>query len=150
MLAASGEKSTGESLSNEIYAVIAAVQEHMFPEGSAVPGAKTFRATSFLVETIMDRTYDKEIRQFVIEGAEELRRREKGQFLTYDTVEKEKALRAYEETEYGSGWLDRIILLSLEGLLSDPIYGGNFRESGWKSLQTRGGEPRPTVRYIAL
>ena len=150
VLIASEQKPSRGVLSSEMYATIAAVQGHMFPEGSAIPSAKTFRATPFLAETIVHPTYDKEIRVFVVEGAEELQRRENQKFLTYGVKQKEKALRAYEETGYGSGWLDRIMLLSLEGLLSDPIYGGNFRESGWKSLQTRGGEPRPSTRYIAL
>jgi len=95
----------------------------------------------------MHPLYDRDIRTFVVEGAEELQRREGQQFLTYGRARREKALRAYERTVYGSGWLDRIMLLSLEGLLSDPIYGGNLQESGWKALGSRGGEPRPVVRY---
>ena len=145
-LYASGKKrDTG--LSNGVYSVIAAVQQHMFPEGSSIPSATAFHATQFTAETIMHPTYDKDIRKFVIEGAEELQSREKQQFLHYDPRQKEKALRAYEETGYGSGWLDRMMLLSLEGLLGDPIYGGNSKELGWKTLQTRGGDPRPTSRY---
>ena len=146
---ASGEKSKA-GLPNEVYAVIAAVQQHMFPDGSSIPSAAVFHATQFTAETIMHPTYDKDIRKFVIEGAEELQSREKQQFLNYDTRQREKALRAYEETGYGSGWLDRIMLLSLEGLLSDPLYGGNSGELGWKALQTKGGDPRPTSRYVQL
>ncbi len=146
---ASGKKPKAD-LSNEVYSVIAAVQQHMFPDGSSIPSAMAFRATQFTAETIMHPTYDKDIRKFVIEGAEELQSREKHQFLNYDTRQREKALRAYEETGYGSGWLDRMMLLSLEGLLSDPLYRGNSRELGWKSLQTKGGDPRPTSRYVQL
>ena len=143
------EKSIQAIFPNKAYAVIAAVQQHMFPEGNSIPGAKSFRATPFLAKTVMHPTFDKEIRTFVIEGAEELQIREKQRFITHDEVQKEKALRSYEKTTYGSGWLDRIMLLSLEGLLSDPIYGGNDSMLGWKSLQTKGGEPRPRVRYAA-
>ncbi len=137
-------------LPKETYLLIEAVQKHMFPEGNVIPAAGEFHATEFLSQTVMHPTFDKDIRKFVIEGAEELQSREKQKFLSYGERQKEKALRAYEDTEYGSGWLDRIMLLSLEGLLSDPIYSGNFRESGWKSLATRGGDPRPTVRYAGL
>lgn len=149
VLCASSQKPK-EGLPKEVYSIIAAVQQHMFPEGGSIPGAITFHATQFTSETIMHPTYDKDIRKFVIEGAEELQSREKQQFLQYDTRQREKALRAYEETGYGSGWLDRIMLLSLEGLLSDPLYGGNSRELGWKALQTKGGDPRPTSRYVRL
>ena len=143
------ERKTEPDFPSDAYAVIEAVQQHMFPEGNLLPGAKRFHATPFLAETVMHPSYDKDIRVFVIEGAEELQTREKQKFLNYDEAQREKALRSYEETVYGSGWLDRILLLSLEGLLSDPLYGGNYGMSGWKALETRGGEPRPTVRYAA-
>ena len=146
VLSASGQKPKA-GLPNEVYRVIAAVQQHMFPDGSSIPSAIAFHATQFTAETIMHPTYDKDIRKFVIEGAGELQSREKQQFLNYDTRQREKALRAYEETGYGSGWLDRVMLLSLEGLLSDPIYGGNSKKLGWKALRTRGGDPQPTSRY---
>ena len=62
--------------------------------------------------------------------------------------EKERALRAYEQTNYGSSWLGRIMTLTMEGIFSDPIYGSNVKEAGWKSLGTYGGLPRPKTRYI--
>ncbi len=134
----------------EVEAVIAAVQEHMFPQGTKLPSAKEMRATVFLFETITHPSYDRDIRMFVIEGAKELESREKGKFTFYTAKEKEEALRAYEESSHGSSWLSRIMILSMEALLSDPIYGGNVKEKGWKALRTQGGRPRPTSRYITL
>ncbi|KYJ85622.1 gluconate 2-dehydrogenase subunit 3 family protein [Sulfurovum riftiae] len=135
---------------NEVEALIAAVQEHMFPQGTKLPSAREMRATAFLFETVAHPSYDRDIRAFVIEGARELNSREKGKFTTYTDKEKERALRAYEETGYGSNWLSRIMTLSMEALLSDPIYGGNVKEKGWKALKTEGGQPRPKSRYISL
>ena len=146
---ASSQKETIEK-TDDIYHIIEAVQEHLFPQGSLLPSARTFHATQFLIETIMHPTYDRDIRKFVIEGAGELHNREEQHFLTYDVQQKEKALRDYEKTGYGSGWLDRVMLLSFEGLLSDPLYGGNFDQSGWNTLKTKGGDPRPVTQYIAL
>ena len=134
----------------EVEALIAAVQEHMFPEGTKLPSAKEMRATVFLYETITHPSYDRDIRAFVIEGAKELDSREKGRFNTYTEKEKERALRAYEESSYGSSWLSRIMTLSMEALLSDPIYGSNIKEKGWQALGTEGGQPRPKSRYILL
>ena len=94
------------------------------------------------------KSYDKDIRAFVIEGAEELMSREKGTFVSMTEAEKEKALRAYEETGYGSNWLSRIMTLTMEGLFSDPIYGSNVHEAGWKALGAYGGLPRATKRYV--
>ncbi len=137
-------------LSPKIYKLIAAVQQHMFPRGGAIPSAVSFGATQFLAETIMHPLYDKDLRELVIEGTEELQSRTKYRFLSFDEQQKESALRDYEETAYGDRWLDRIMLLSLEGLLSDPIYGGNRNKSGWRALGTKGGDPEPKVRYVGL
>jgi len=129
---------------------IAAVQEHMFPKGGKIPSASSMYATQFLFETIRHQSYDRDIRAFVLEGAEELTRREKGQFVSMNSEEKEKALRAYEETSSGSNWLSRIMILTMEALFSDPIYGSNIKEAGWRSLGVHGGMPRPISRYISL
>ena len=134
----------------EVETTIAAVQEHMFPENSKLPSAKAMHATQFLFETISHKSYDKDIRSFVIEGAKELQRREKGKFSSLSEEEKEKALRTYEESYYGSNWLSRIMILTIEGIFGDPIYGSNIKESGWQALHSFGGQPRPKSRYIEL
>ncbi len=86
----------------------------------------------------------------MLEGAQELEEREKGLFLSMTAKEKEKALRDYEETNYGSNWLSRMMTLTMEAIFSDPVYGSNKNESGWKALNSYGGEPRAATRYIAL
>ncbi len=132
----------------QVEPTIRAVQEHMFPTGSKLPDAKTMHVTAFLLSTITHKSFDKDIRAFVLEGAEELISREKGQFVTMTVVEKEKALRSYEKTNYGSSWLSRIMTLTMEGLFSDPIYGSNIDESGWKSVGAYGGYPRAKTKYL--
>lgn len=132
---------------NKVEVTIRHVQEHLFPEGSKIPSARSMNVTKFLFETMKHESFDKDIRKFVLEGAEELILREKD-FISLSTKEKEKALRAYEETNYGSNWLSRIITLTMEAIFSDPIYGSNINESGWKALGSYGGYPRPKRRYI--
>ena len=134
----------------KIEPTIAAVQEHMFPNGSKLPSAKMMNVTQFLFETITHKSFDKDIRAFVLEGAEEFISREKGRFTSMTTRNKEKALRAYEETNYGSSWLSRIMTLTMEGMFSDPVYGSNVNEAGWKAINAYGGFPRPKTRYIEL
>lgn len=134
----------------DVTKTIQSVQQHLFPEESKIPSARSMNATQFLLETVMHPSYDKDIRLFVIEGAEELESREDGKFTALSEKEKEHALRAYEETNYGSNWLSRIMTLTMEGIFSDPIYGSNVKEAGWKALGSYGGLPRPTTRYIKL
>ena len=132
----------------EVEATIAAVQEHLFPEGSKLPSARAMNTTQFLFQTVSHKTYDRDIRAFVIEGAKELQRREKGKFTLMSIEEKERALRSYEESGYGRNWLSRIMTLTMEGMFGDPLYGSNVKESGWKALQSFGGQPRPKSRYL--
>ena len=106
--------------------------------------------TAFLFETVAHKSYDKDIRAFVIEGAQELDNRTKGEFVSLSLSDKEKALRAYEETNYGSSWLSRMMTLAMEGLFCDPIYGSNVKEAGWKALNAYGGFPRPETRYLGV
>jgi len=134
----------------EVEKTIQAVQEHLFPPGSKIPSAKSMFVTAFLFETIGHKSYDKDIRAFVIAGAKELEGREKGMFTYFSNKEKERVLRAYEETNYGSNWLSRIMTLTMEGIFCDPIYGSNVKEAGWKALGSYGGQPRPDTRYIDL
>ena len=144
------EISDFEKTFKKVAPTLSAVQEHLFPEGSKLPSASSMKVTQFLFETMMHQSFDRDIRAFVIEGAEELEKREKGRFFSMTEKEKEKALRAYEETQYGRNWLSRIMTLTMEGLFCDPIYGSNIQEAGWKALSSYGGYPRPTTRYIAL
>jgi len=130
--------------------ILSVVQEHLFPEGSKIPSARSMNATQFLFETMMHKSFDKDIKAFVLEGAKELEKREKGRFMFMTVEDKEKALRAYEETNYGSNWLSRIMTLTMEGLFSDPIYGSNIKEAGWQAISSYGGFPRPKTRYMEL
>ena len=83
-----------KSLKN-VEKTIQSVQQHLFPEGSKIPSARSMNVTQFLLETITHSSYDKDIRLFVIEGTEELESREEGKFTTLSNKEKERALRAY-------------------------------------------------------
>ena len=142
------ETSSFERSFKKVEATITAVQAHMFPENAKMPSAAQMHTSRFLFETVNHKSYDRDIRAFVLEGAEELMTREKGKFVLMSAAEKEKALRAYEETSYGSNWLSRIMTLTMEGLFSDPIYGSNVKEAGWKALNAYGGLPRAKKRYV--
>ena len=144
------EISDFEKQFKELSPVLTAVQEHLFPEGSKIPSSRSMHLTQFLFDTMMHKSFDRDIKAFVLEGAKELEKRENGRFISMSTEEKEKALRTYEETEYGKSWLSRMMTLSMEGLFSDPVYGSNVQEAGWKAISSYGGFPRPKSRYIEL
>lgn len=132
----------------EVEETINAVLIHMFPPGGKLPSAEEVHLSRFILQTIAHKSFDKDIRRFVIEGAKELEVREKGKFSSYSAVQKEHALREYETSGYGKSWLSRMLTLAMEGLFSDPIYGANVNEKGWKALGAYGGVPRAQQRYI--
>jgi len=144
------ESNTFEKTFNQLEPTLCAVQEHLFPQESLLPSAKSMKVTRFLFETMSHVGFDKDIKSFILEGAKELERREKGRFIFMTEQDREAALRAYEKTNYGSSWLSHIMTLTMEGLFCDPIYGSNIKEAGWKSLSSYGGLPRPKTRYIEL
>lgn len=69
----------------------------------------------------------------------------------YDLSEEEqhKLVELFTQMDYGEDWMKLMVSLSLESLISDPIYGGNKDEQGWKWLNHVPGNPRPTeeTRY---
>lgn len=144
------EISAFEKAFKKLEPTLKAVQEHLFPEGSKLPSAKSMKVTQFLLETMRHKSFDKDIKAFVLEGAKELEKREKGRFVSMTQKDKEMALRSYEETNYGSSWLSRMMTLTMEGVFCDPIYGSNVKEAGWQALSSYGGFPRPKTRYIEL
>lgn len=144
------EVSNFEKVFKEVEPTLAALQQHLFPEGSKIPSAKSMKLTQFMFETMMHQSFDKDIKAFVIAGAKELEKRSIKPFFSLSAQQKESVLRDYEKTEYGRNWLSRIMTLSLEGLFSDPIYGSNIQEAGWKSISSYGGFPRAKSRYIEL
>ena len=142
------EVSDFEKTFQKLEPILSAVQEHLFPAGGKLPSAKSMQVTQFLFEAMQHKSFDKDIRAFVLEGAKELEKREKGKFISLSYEAKEKALREYEKTDYGHSWLSRMLTLSMEGLFCDPIYGANVEEAGWKAISSYGGFPRPKTRYI--
>jgi hypothetical protein len=134
----------------KVESIISAVQEHMFPEGSKIPSASTMNTITFLFETITHKSYDKEIRTFIFDGAKKFQDEYTKEFISMSSKEKENILREYEKTTYGKNWLSQIMIITMEGLFSDPIYGSNTNEVSWKALNSYGGLPRPKSRYIEL
>ena len=134
----------------EVEKLIVAVQEHMFPHDCKIPSAKEMNTGKFLFEAISHSCYDKDTRAFVLAGAKEFKSSMKEDFLLMSEIQKENALRSYEKSSYGQNWLSRIMILTLEGIFSDPIYGSNKNEAGWKAVNSYGGFPRAKSRYIEL
>lgn len=130
--------------------IIEAVQEHMFPKNELLPNAKSMNTIYFLFETMAHKSFNNKVRKFIINGAKWFDEQDNGEFLYMTHRDKEYALRRFEKTAYGKSWLSYLMTLTLEGILSDPIYGSNVNKEGWKSLDVHGGFPRPKKKYLKI
>jgi gluconate 2-dehydrogenase gamma chain len=56
-------------------------------------------------------------------------------FVAATPAQQDEALTAFKDSPEKSGearWYEILLVLSLEGFLGDPSYGGNQGEAGWK------------------
>ncbi len=132
---------------DDAWLLIESVQEHLFPKTQNYPSAKEFKATRYLKIVAYYDSFDKDDLDFILRGVEELQKSAYKTILTKD--EKEKILQAFGQSRFGKNWLSLMINYTLEALFSDPIYGGNKNEIGWKSFHHNAGIPRPKFRFGA-
>ena len=140
---------------NELeWKTLVAIQDVLFPSEPNAPGAREINAAAFFQWVISDPLLDPEETEFrkngitwIEETAVENRSKS---FVDLDAEAQEKVLRYAEDYSWGESWLATTLLHIFEALLSDPIYGGNTDERGWKWLNYTGGIPRPSAGKIYL
>ena len=127
----------------EPFKVISAVQEVLFPKGLKAPSASEFGATAYLLNVSTHPSFWAEDLKFLTYGAE-LLIKEKSNFLSMTPKEQDEALRDFvNNNPKGKNWVSLLLFYTLEALFSDPIYGGNKNELGWKWVQHNTGQPQP-------
>ncbi|BBG65807.1 Tat (twin-arginine translocation) pathway signal sequence domain protein [Hydrogenimonas sp.] len=130
--------------------LIFSVQRHLFPKGLSMPDADSFGAAQYTKEAVLHSSFDPDIRDILFDGAKRVQRLAGGTFSSLSSDKKERLLRKFEEEPFGSFWLSHVMNITLEALLSDPIYGGNREECGWRSFSLTPGRPRPEKRYCGV
>lgn len=131
----------------DLFKTLEAVQEVLFPRGLAAPSAIEFGATAYLANVSTHSSFLASDLRFLKHGAQELMN-EYNNFLTLNPQEQDETLREFvNEHEVGENWVSFVLYFSIEALLSDPIYGGNKNESGWRWLNHKAGLPQPKVPY---
>ena len=142
------EKKTPVKL--ELFKTLEAVQELLFPKGLKAPSASEFGATAYLANVSSHSSFLASDLKFLKRGARELMN-EYPNFLSLSFKEQDEALREFvDDSTLGQNWVAFVLYFTLEGLLADPLYGGNRDESGWKWLGHHAGEPRPQKPFGEL
>ena len=130
------------------WALIGAVQDHLFPSEPEAPGAREINAVGYLQFVVGDDNLDAEQRAFIQRGAAWVQQNaqdlEQAPFESLDADARERVLRYTAQSSAGENWLSTLLLYIFEALLTDPVYGGNPDGVGWKWLGHNPGLPRPT------
>jgi gluconate 2-dehydrogenase gamma chain len=132
---------------------LAAVQEHLFPKDPDSPGAADINAATYLETAITAPGIKPDTRNTIVNGIGRLQAASREQFdilfIDLDDGQKEQLLRYLaDETRWGRAWLSLLLYYICEALLSDPVYGGNPDEIGWRWLQHQPGFPQPPTDKI--
>ena len=129
------------------FKIIQAVQETLFPKGLKAPSASEFEATNYLLKVSTHSSFVKSDLKFLLYGADLLINNQ-NDFLTINPEERDEALRDFiNSSNKAENWTSLLLFYTIEALLSDPIYGGNQNQLGWKWLNHNTGEPRPKVTF---
>ena len=133
-------------LTDEDFTTLTAVQNHLFPTSKNSPGASEIHAAQYYTWVLMDTEKDPDSLEQLRDGirwtketADETYAKK---FFDLDFDEKEKVIQIMANEGWGEGWLSATLTLIFEALLSDPIYGSNTDEEGWKWLEHASGNPR--------
>ncbi len=131
----------------EPWRTLSLVHNHLFPTSSDAPGAKQINATAYLQGMLDEPDMDPDNREFILDGVGWLNdiahKRQQVAFIDLNEDQREDVLRQIEKTGAGERWISLLLLYIFEALLSDPVYGGNPDEVGWKWLEHQPGFPRP-------
>jgi gluconate 2-dehydrogenase gamma chain len=135
--------------------ILAAVQDHLLPTEPAnpkAPGAREVNATAYLDRALAVQGFDADSRALILQGIgwlDDLAREEhQAAFHELGPGVREDLLHRIADTSAGERWLSSLIGYTLEGLLADPLYGGNPGGIGWAWLDHDPGRPRPTPANI--
>ncbi len=128
--------------------VLQSVQNCLFPKNGTFPDAEMVASARYLKMVSQDPSFDPEDLKFIFEGVNALQK--KGWKNMLSDREKDAILEAFAATRFGENWMSMVLNYTFEALLSDPIYGGNVHEKGWRSLSHHPGLPRPKVPFARL
>ncbi len=126
--------------------IIEEVFNTLFPKTNNMPSAKEFGALDYLYSNSKEKSFDKSDLEYLLQGALDFNS-SFPLFLKGSTKQKEAIIEEVSLNSYGESWLSLLIYYGIEAMLSDPIYGGNKNEIGYKALNFQAGNPKPKIKY---
>ena len=139
--------SIAKNIPNKTLLVLDEVLNIIFPKTSTMHSAKEFKALEYLIKNIPHKTFEDEDKTLILDGTKDFI----GSFPEFLTLnEKEKKELIFEiikNSAYAKSWISKLSYYGIEAMFSDPIYGGNFNQIAWKSVNHAVGIPQPLKTY---
>jgi len=147
------ENETSKTILNEKQSkIIISVQNILFPKDKNGPGAVDFNAHHYLQWVLSDKRIPSDEKQYIIDGirwvnetAEETHSKK---YLNLSKKKQVSLIQSISNTNWGESWLSVMLTFIFEAMISDPIYGFNTDEIGWKWLEHQAGYPRATKELM--
>ncbi len=148
-----------QTLTDEEFAVLVAAVDTVLPKDEDVGGVEA--GVPEYVDHILTTPQLEKLKNDFIPGLLALDRRctrlHQVHFADATPAQRAEVLTVFKDSPEKSGeakWYELLIVLSLEGFLGDPSYGGNKGEAGWKvvgfDLAGRGTEGAPKPGYDGI
>ena len=123
------------------------VLNFLFPESNNSPNIEQIHAEFHINSYLTDPFIDPDEQKYVINGIQWLEETAqelfKTGFLSLNQTQQLTTLQNIIKTSWGESWLSKLLTLTFEALLLDPLYQVNTGEVGWHWLHHQPGRPRP-------
>ena len=139
--------SIAKNITSNSLIVLDEVLNVIFPKTKNMPSAKEFKAIEYLVKNISHKTFDDEDKTLITDGTKDFIN-SFPKFLSLTQEDKKKLIfEIIKDSQYAKSWISKLTYYGIEAMFSDPIYGGNFNQIAWKSVNHSAGIPRPKKNY---
>lgn len=139
-------------LSDKQLKIIISVQNILFPKDKNGPGAFDFNSHLYLLWVLSDKRIAKDEKQYIVDGIRWINETSEENYATkYLNLSKKEQVNLIQtivKKNWGESWLSVLLTFIFEAMISDPIYGFNKDEIGWKWLQHQAGYPRASKELM--
>lgn len=120
---------------------------YIWPDDGNGPAISEANIKNYFIWLLEDKNFDPEIKTYLYNGMKWIDETAvetfKKHFEDLDNEAKINIFKTVIDTDWGDGWISKIINYTFEALFSDPIYGSNTEGLSFKWLNHNPGYPRP-------
>jgi len=119
----------------------------LFPKYKNTPTIDRLNTLNHIQNYLSDKNIDPDEQKFLTNGIGWLDKTAqedyKKAFLELSSKQKQDIISKILKESWGESWLSKLLTLTFESLLLDPVYEINTNEAGWQWLHHQPGQPRP-------